>query len=768
MTDTGDFSSPRPRSPWRRRFLIAAGVTGGALAIGLWRFARDRDHLTAPPMLTSDPGSLVLNAWIRLGHDGSVVVQVPRQEMGQGITTALPMLVAEEMDADFANVRFEQAPVHEIYANATMIGDGVPFRPDDDGWLARTMRGTQFRIGEILGVQATGGSTSVRDAWAPMRRAGATARAMLVSAAAARFGVPASECTVAAGVVSHAASGKQATFGALAADAAKQRLPADVKLKSPAQFALLGQSPRRLDLPAKVDGTAQFGLDVRLPGLKYAAIVQAPVFGGRVKSLDTGKASARKGVVAAFAIDATGASEAAVVVVADHYWQARSALADLVVVWDDGPNAGFDSAEQRRRHDALLSSGEARVYDERGNVENGFAAPPRPIDASYHAPYLAHAAMEPINCTAVARSDRTCEVWVGNQAPTLVKWYAAKAADVPSENVTVHTPYLGGGFGRRAEVDVVMQAVAVAKHLTGTPVQLIWSREEDMRHDRYRPAAAARLRAAIDTAGNVTAWSARIVSQSCTANFTARLVPAAASDAMKDRTTTEGVFDLPYAFEHRRIEHVLTHEPVPVGFWRSVGHSHNAFFAESFMDECAFAAKADPLAFRLALLRDAPRHRKVLETVAVKAGWHSPLPAGIGRGIALAESFHSIVAQVAEVEVKDGRPIVRRIVCAIDCGIAVHPDTVVAQMESGIVFGLGAALFGEITLKAGRVEQGNYTDYPLPTLADTPRIEVHIVDSGVEHLGGVGEPGTPPVAPAVCNAIFAATGKRVRDLPIRL
>lgn len=768
MPDTDTTRSSRPRSPWRRRFLIAAGVTGGALAVGLWRFTRERDRLTAPTDLKAPEGALALTAWIVLGRDGSVVVQVPRQEMGQGITTALPMLVAEEMDADPAAVRFEQAPVHEIYANATMIGDGVPFRPDDDGWLARTARGTQFKVGEILGVQATGGSTSVRDAWEPMRRAGATARAMLVSAAAARFGVPAAECGVDRGVISHAASGKRATFGELAVDAARQPMPAETVLKSPDRFTLLGRPRPRLDLPAKVDGTARFGLDVRVPGLKYAAIVQAPTFGGRVKSMDTTRATARKGVTAAFAIEASSASAAAVVVVADHYWQARSALSDLAVTWDEGPAATFDSAEQRRRYDALLTSGEARVYDESGNVENGLAAPPRLVDATYHAPYLAHAAMEPINCTAVVRSDRTCEVWVGNQAPTLVKWYAAKAADIPSENVTVHTPYLGGGFGRRAEIDVVMQAVAVAKRMTGTPVQLIWSREEDMRHDVYRPAAAARLRASIDTAGNVTAFVARVVSQSCTGSFTARLLPAAASDAMKDKTTTEGLFDLPYALSHRRIEHVLTHEPVPVGFWRSVGHSHNAFFAEGFIDECAAAAKKDPFEFRRALLANAPRHRKVLEVAAEKAGWGTPLLAGVGRGIALAESFHSIVAQVAEVTVRDGRPVVLRIVCAIDCGFAVHPDTVAAQMESGIVFGLSAALHGEITLKAGRVEQGNYTDYPILSLAETPRIEVHIVESGVEHLGGVGEPGTPPVAPAVCNAIFAATGKRIRELPIRL
>ena len=349
-----------------------------------------------------------------------------------------------------------------------------------------------------------------------------------------------------------------------------------------------------------------------------------------------------------------------------------------------------------------------------------------------------------------------------------MKWYAAKAAGVDSANVTVHTPFLGGGFGRRAEMDVVMQAVMLAKQIPDTAVQLIWSREQDIQHDVYRPMAMAKFRAALDTAGRITAWYNRVVGQSCTGSFTARLLPAAASDVMKDKTTVEGAFDLPYALPNRKVEHVLTHESVPVGFWRSVGHSYNAFFTECFLDECANAAGQDPYEFRRTLLADRPRHRTVLETAAQKANWDASLPKGVGRGIALAQSFHAIVAQVAEVEVKDGKPIVRKIVCAVDCGFAVDPNTVMAQMQSGILFGLTAALYGEITLKNGRVEQSNFPSYDMVRLAQTPRIEVHIVNSGIEHLGGIGEPGTPPVAPAVCNALFAATGKRIRELPIRL
>ncbi|MGH8688663.1 MAG: xanthine dehydrogenase family protein molybdopterin-binding subunit, partial [Burkholderiales bacterium] len=386
----------------------------------------------------------------------------------------------------------------------------------------------------------------------------------------------------------------------------------------------------------------------------------------------------------------------------------------------------------------------------------------------YEAPYLAHATMEPINCTALVK-DGACEIWVGNQSPTLVRWLAAGPAGVDSAKVTVHTPFLGGGFGRRSEVDVVVQAASIARKLPGTPVKLLWSREEDMQHDVYRPMALAKFRAALEPDGRILAWHNRIAGQSCTASFIARLKPSAASDLMKDKTTAEGAFDLAYAMPNRLVEHVLAHQPVPVGFWRSVGHSYNAFFVESFVDELAHKAGRDPVDYRSAMLGEAPRHRAVLETAARKAGWGAALPPRTGRGIALAESFHSIVAQVAEVEVAtDGTIKVKRVVCAIDCGKAVNPGIVAAQMESAIVFGLTAALHGEITLKDGRVEQQNFPSYEMVRMAACPVIETHIVESGWEHLGGVGEPGTPPIAPAVANAVFAATGQRLRKLPLKL
>jgi len=756
------------RSHARRRLLIAAGLAGGALVVGGYFFYRERDRLGLAEGFAAPPGESWLTAWLRIGADGSVTVAVPRQEMGQGITTTLPMLVAEELDCDPASLRYEQAPVDPLYANATMIADGVPFRPDDHGWLARLARHSQYKVGELLGVQATGGSTSVRDGWEVMRQAGAAAREMLVAAAAARWNVSAAECRTGPGLVRHVASDRSLSYGELVAEAARQPIPRRPALKDPAQYRLIGTALPRLDVPAKTEGSARFGVDVRVPGLRYAALTQCPVFGGALKRVDAAKAKTMPGVQAVVELAATSTSAAAVAVVADSWWRAQSALAALEIEWHEGPHAALDTAAQRAVYADLLKEGEARAYESVGNAPLELAAAKQVVHARYEVPYLAHATMEPINCTALLDKGR-CTIWVGSQSPTLVKWLAAGAAGVGSDAVTVHTPYLGGGFGRRFEMDVVVQAAAIARRLPGTPVQLLWSREEDMQHDVYRPMALSQLRCALDAQGGIHAWHHRIVGQSCTGGLTARLLPAAASDLMKDKTSAEGAFDLPYAMPHRLVEHVLVHQPVPVGFWRSVGHSYNAFFVECFLDEAAQAAKRDPYEFRRALLAQSPRHLRVLETAAQRAGWGSPLAPRSGRGIALAESFHSIVAQVAEVEVStDGMLRVKRVVCAIDCGKAVHPGIVAAQMESGIVFGLTAALHGEITLKNGRVEQQNFPSYEMLRMADCPAIETHIVDSGWEHLGGVGEPGTPPIAPAVANAVFAATGQRLRRLPLRL
>ena len=757
-----------PKNKSRRRFLIATGVVGGGLAVGSWWFYRERNLMPAPTTLAANQGESILNAWIKIDTDGRVIVQVPRQEMGQGIATALPMLVAEELEVDFSNVGFEQAPIAPVYGNAVMFGEAVPYRPDDHSWIAEFSRLTQFKAGRALGVQGTGGSSSVRDAWEPMRQAGATARAMLLTAGAKRLGVAEGECSVENGHVSHSKSKRSVGFGELAADAATLPMPKKVRLKDRAEFHLLGSSQPRIDIPSKVDGSAMFGLDAQPPGMIYAAIRQVPYFGGSVAQIDSHTAREMPGVRKVIELQATSTSDAAVAVIADHYWQAKKALDKIAIEWDKGEHAAHDTDEQRARYASLLESEDGRTYDEAGDVESTFATAPKTIEASYFAPYLAHATMEPINCTSVVRSDGSAEVWVGNQGPTVVRLVVAKAANIDSENVKVHTPYLGGGFGRRAEMDVVMQSAQIANVMKDTPVQLIWSREQDIQHDPYRPMGMARMSAAISEDGKLAGFTSKVVGQSPTYSIVSRQLPGMESNLMKDRTTAEGIFDLPYGVQNRRVNQVIAEEPIPVGYWRSVGHSHHAFFAEAFIDECAEVAGKDAFEFRYDLLAHAPRYQKVLSTAAKAANWDSPPPKGTGRGIALAESFGSIVAQVVEVSLVDNRVRVHRVTCAIDCGFAVNPDTVIAQMESGIIFGLTAALFGEITIKKGQVQQSNFPNYPMLQLGESPDIDVHIIESGVEHLGGIGEPGTPPIAPAVANALYRITGKRVRELPIRV
>ena len=752
----------------RRRFLIAAGAGTSGLVVGSWWFYRKRNLMPAPDALKAADGETILNAWIKITDDNRIVVQVPRQEMGQGVLTSLPMLVAEELDVSMSQVDYEQAPIDSVYGNAVMFGEGVPFRPDDESMIAEFMRLTQFKVGRVLGMQATGGSSSVRDAWQPMRQAGATARTMLVQAAGAKFGVAVDELSVSDGVVSHAASGQSATYGELADAAAGLDMPADVELKSESAFTIIGTPQPRLDIPEKVDGSAQFGLDARPEGMVYAALRHVPAFGGSIASYDGHAASEMPGVRKVMQLPQTSMSNAAIVVVADHYWQAKKALAAVNVEFDSGPNGAHDTQAQRERFATMLNEEDGRTYDDAGDLASSFEHAASSIEAQYFAPYLAHATMEPINCTAVVNSDRSAELWLGNQGPPMVRVVAARVADVDPEKVVVHTPHLGGGFGRRGEMDAVIQAAAIANEMKDTPVQLIWSREEDIQHDLYRPMGLANMRAAFDDDGALQGFEAKVVGQSCMANITGRLMPGMESDLMKDRTTAEGLFDLPYAIPNRQVNQVLAHEPVPVGFWRSVGHSHHAYFAEAFIDECATAAGRDPFEFRRELLKHSPRHLKVLETVAAKANWGSPAHPGAAQGIALAESFGSIVAQVAEVTVSDGRVRVHRICSAIDCGFAVNPDTVEAQVQSAIVYGLTAALYGEITVKQGRVLQTNFPDYRMLSLADAPEMDVHIIESGIEHLGGIGEPGTPPVAPAVCNALYAHTGRRIRELPIRV
>jgi isoquinoline 1-oxidoreductase beta subunit len=747
-----------PKNKARRRLFIATALVGGGLLVGY--ALRGRDRVARVPAFARGGEALELNGWVKIAPDGTVTVAVSHQEMGQGVYTALPMLVAEELDADWSKVRAEQAPVDKVYGNMVVLGDSLPVDPDDTGALATALRWVAHKASELLGLMVTGGSTSSRDAWTPMRVAGASAREMLVTIAARRWNVAPGECFTDAGYVLRRGSGDRLGYGELAAEAAQLEPPRRPRLKPRAEYKLIGTPAPRLDLPAKVNGSAQFGIDVRLPGMLYAAIKQCPVLGGKLGAYDDTKARAMPGFKAVVPL------ANAVAVVADSWWRATRALDTLGINWDEGKHAGLDTTAIFAQYGRDMEHGKATTYADRGDAAAALTRAGKVLEAEYRAPLLAHATMEPMNCTA-RFGDGRCEVWAPNQSPTLVQWIASRAAGLDMASVAVHTTYLGGGFGRRAEMDYVTQAVTVAKNVPGAPVKLVWSREEDMQHDMYRPAAIAKFRAALDGAHAPLAWWNRIVGPSVTRSFMDRTLPWGGMDFPPDKTNAEGAADLPYEFANFHVEHVLSKTPVPVGFWRSVGHSYNAFFTECFLDELAEAAGQDPFQFRRALLGRHPRHLRVLATAAGKAGWGTPPASGIGRGIALHGSFRSIVAQVAEVSVSaKGELRVHRVVCAVDCGATINPDTIAAQMESAVVFGLTAALHGEITLAKGRVQQANFPDYRMVGLADMPRVETHVVESGAA-LGGIGEVGTPPIAPAVVNAIFAATGKRVRSLPIR-
>jgi CO/xanthine dehydrogenase Mo-binding subunit len=606
-----------------------------------------------------------------------------------------------------------------------------------------------------IGFQVTGGSTAVRASWEPMRRAGATARTMLVQAAAQRWKVDAAACRAEKGEVIHAASGRRLRYGALAADAARLPLPApeSVTLKRPDDFKLIGTPAKRLDTSGKVNGSAPYGIDVKLPGMKVATLATTPVYGGRLRSVGTAKAMAVRGVRQVVQLDDC------VAVVADHMGAAKKGLAALDIQWDDGPNAKLASADIVRDMDAASTKAGA-VARKEGDFAAAFANAATKVEAIYQVPFLAHATMEPMNCTVHVRKDR-CEVWVGTQVLTRAQATAAKTAGLPLEKVTVHNHLLGGGFGRRLEIDGVTRAVQIAMKVDG-PVKVVWTREEDIQHDMYRPYFYDRLAAGLDKDGMPVAWHHRITGSSILARF----LPPTFKNGI-DPDTVEGAEKPPYALPNILVDYVR-HEPpqIPTAFWRGVGPTHNIFMVESFIDELAAAAKKDPVAYRRALLDQNPRAKAVLDLAAEKAQWGKALPPGVGRGVSVQFAFGTYMAQVAEVKVSaDGAVQVQRVVCALDCGIAVNPDTIRAQIESAVIFGISGALYGEVTFKDGRVEQANFHNYRVVRMNEAPLIETYIVQSR-EAPGGMGEPGTCAVMPALTNAIYAATGTRVRKLPV--
>jgi CO/xanthine dehydrogenase Mo-binding subunit len=734
-------------SPSRRDFLRAGAAITGGLVIG---FVLPGCH--APDAATAhradEKREFAPNAWLRITPDDHVVFVLDRVEMGQGTMTSHCTLLAEELEIDPARIEVRLAPSHRSYDN-----------PDAQ-----------------LGFQITGGSSSVRTSWTPLRAAGATAREMLRAAGAESFGAPIEECKAENGTIVHAPSGRRSTYGKLCLAAAHQPMTTPA-LKPTSQFQRIGKDAVRLDARMKVDGTGIFGIDVERPGLLTAVIVRSPTLGGTVKRFDARAAKALPGIVDVFEVPS------GVAVVASRYWQARAAASKVEVTWDAGPLAGLDSAWIWKTYEARAKTPGDKIRAE-GDFAAAYARGAKTVEATYRVPYLAHATMEPMNATAHVTDDR-CDIWAPTQSPGLAVEEAHRLTGLPREAIQVNGTLLGGGFGRRLEQDYVADAVNVSMRLK-RPVKVVWSREDDMTNDAYRPMTHNVLRGAVDEKGEISAWFHHIVAQSIVSRvgekWASAILPSGMPGPLKgllartaasmygrgltvDASSVEGASDFAYAMPNLRVEYTRVDPQVPVGFWRGVGSSENVFISESFLDELAHAGGKDPYQLRRALLKDAPRNLRVLDLAAKQAGWGTPTAPGIGRGIAQAQCFGSYAAHVAEVSVTGHEVRVHRVVCAVDCGLVVNPDLVRCQVESAIVFGLSAALKQRITFARGRVEQTNFHQFQALRMHEMPKIEVHIVPSD-EPPSGIGEPGLPPLAPAVTNAIFAATGRRIRELPI--
>lgn len=761
----------------RRGFILSGVALGGGLVIAYGLASLDDGDATEKFAATGQHGT-ALNAWLKIAPDGTVVCGIHRAEMGQGITTTLAMLLAEELDANWDDVRFEFAPVDRDYFNFGMLLNGQPLGDPAASWRAATGTWAIRQAFHALGMSMTISSSSTIDAWDTLRPAGAAARQMLLAAAARQWGTPINTLHTEQGYVVDAANNRRLAYGALAEQAAREAPPASVQLKDPADYRLTGHNPPRLDTPMKVDGTAVFGIDVQLPDMLHATVVHSPVAGSKVASFNTNGAENMPGVHLIAKAGAPGL-ERAVAVVADNSWQALQAAQQISVTSSAVEGTLADNIRLAAEYKVMLDNAEPVIFrdtvadsDDRTADKPDFDALLAELDksafvnADYEVPFLAHVCMEPMNCTALYTGD-ALEVWAPTQANSIARDIAAKLSGLGNDQVTLHTTFMGGGFGRRAEMDFIEQAVSVALQLRNRPVKLFWSREQDIRHDAFRPAASCRIRGGLDSNGMPGTLDYKVVTQSVVASYETRTPTPRGGDASSDKTVIEAVNPPIYPLQNLRIGFVPATSHVPAGFWRSVAHSWTTFFIESFIDELATAANTEALEFRRRALADRPRHLHVLNTLMEALDRRGKVEPGHGIGYAIAESHGTVVAHAVEVSTRDAIfARVQRVTCVVDCGPVVHPDNVVAQMEGSIIDGLSAALYGHVAIQGGIVGPGNFDNYPFMRLKHSPDIEVHLIASKQLRPGGVGEPGLPGVAPALCNAIHAATQKRIRMLPI--
>ncbi|MFN8876053.1 MAG: molybdopterin cofactor-binding domain-containing protein [Gemmatimonadota bacterium] len=753
----------------RRTFILAGLGATGALMLGVGLLP-PRQRLRGRRGLPTEGGQVALNGWVKVAPDGTVTIIVPKAEMGQGVLTAAAMILAEELEVDWTSVRVEDAPVDPIYNNLAVMVDGLPFHPDDTGRIKRTARWLTTKWMREFGFMVTGGSSSMTDLWGPMGDAGAMAREAFRAAAAAQWQVPAETCRVEGGAVR--LNERRLGFGQLVGSVL-EHLPKTWTRKDVSEYTIIGRPRARLDAASKADGTAVFGLDAAPADARYAAVALPPTLGATVAGYDAAAARALPGVRAVVPLAGGRFGHLpGVAIVADTWWHATRALDALAVQWTPGAGATFSSVSAAADLEARATRGDGFEFLKHGDLVAPFKRAAFSVEAFYGVPYLAHAAMEPVNCTVRVAPDGV-DVWVGTQVPGVAVKAVAEVVGVEQEAVRLHQRLVGGAFGRRLIVDFVAMAAEIAKQVPGTAVQLLWSREQDMRHGVFRPMVRAKLIAALDGDGKLLALHSASAGQAMLKGW-GRFLGDPMLANIPDKTTVEGLTDQPYAIPALRVIHDAVDLPVPVASWRSVGHSYTAFLLESFLDECAAVKQLDPVQYRLGLLADHPRAKAVLQLVADKAGWGTPLapPAGggrVGRGVALHWSYQAYVAQVIEVEVSPANALrVRRVVVAVDCGLVINPDGVRQQVESGVLYGLSAALHGEITFEGGAAVQGNFHDYPAVRFAASPVIETHLVLPGDAPPGGVGEVAVPGVAPAIANALFAAGAGRVRTLPIRL